>query len=82
MTTLREGTNNWTCFPGNENEIGNVPMWCDPIGLQYAKDNLSGKPAPTNTAPGLIYMLCGATQHSNTDASDKTSLAILSGFIG
>jgi len=76
MTTLREGTNNWTCFPGNENEIGNVPMCCDPMGLQWAKDALSGKPTPTNTAPGLIYMLCGATQHSNTDVADKTSPAI------
>lgn len=76
MVTLREGTNNWVCFPGNENETGNVPMCCDPQGLQWAKDALSGKPAPTNTAPGLIYMLCGATQHSSTDAFDKTSPAI------
>lgn len=38
-------------------------------------DIMAGRPAPTNTAPGIIYMLCGAdaTQHSNTDPSDKTS---------
>jgi hypothetical protein len=76
MTTLREGTNDWVCFPGNENEIGNVPMCCDPMGLKWMMDAMSGKPAPTNTAPGLIYMLCGATQHSNTDPLDKTSPAI------
>jgi hypothetical protein len=35
-----------------------------------------GKPAPTNTVPGIIYMLCGATQHSNTDRFDRTSPAI------
>ena len=30
LTILRKGTNEWMCFPGNENEIGNVPMACDP----------------------------------------------------
>jgi hypothetical protein len=76
ITMLREGTNEWICFPGNENEVGNVPMCCNPQGLQWAKDALSGKPAPTNTAPGLIYMLCGASQHSTTDVTDKTSPGI------
>src|ERR1700761_1337493 len=52
MTTLRKGTNDWVCFPGNENEIGNVPMCCDPQGLQWMMDALSKKPKPTNTAPG------------------------------
>jgi predicted amidohydrolase len=73
---LRQGTNDWVCFPGNENEIGNVPMCADPMGLQWMTDIMTGKPAPTNTAPGIIYMLCGATQHSNTDPTDKTSPAI------
>ena len=70
---LRQGTNDWVCFPGDENEIGNVPMCADPMGLQWMMDIMAGKPAPTNTAPGIIYMLCGATQHSNTDPFDKTS---------
>src|SRR3974377_1563506 len=60
---LRQGTNDWVCMPGDENEIGNVPMCADPMGLQWMKDIMAGKPAPTNTAPGIIYMLCGATQH-------------------
>jgi hypothetical protein len=34
------------------------------------------------TAPGLCYMLCGATQHSNTDAHDRTSPAIPIARIG
>ncbi|WP_051194170.1 hypothetical protein [Nocardia jiangxiensis] len=70
---LRQGTNDWVCLPGDENEIGNVPMCADPMGLQWMLDMMAGKPAPTNTAPGIIYMLCGATQHSNTDPSDRTS---------
>ena len=26
LIVLRQGTNDWVCFPGNENRIGNVPM--------------------------------------------------------
>ena len=46
------------------------------MGLQWMLDIMAGKPAPTNTAPGIIYMLCGATQHSNTDPFDRSSPAI------
>src|SRR5271168_2634853 len=52
VVVLRQGTNQWVCFPGDENEIGNVPMCADPMGLQWMKDIMAGKPAPTNTAPG------------------------------
>ena len=76
LVILRQGTNEWVCFPGNENEIGNVPMCADAMGLQWMMDIMAKKPKPTNTAPGLIYMLCGATQHSNTDPFDRTSPAI------
>ena len=76
VVVLRQGTNQWVCFPGDENEIGNVPMCADPMGLQWMRDIMAGKPAPTNTAPGIIYMLCGATQHSNTDPFDRSSPAI------
>jgi hypothetical protein len=51
-------------------------MCVDALGMQWFRDLLEGKPQPTNAAPGLCYMLCGATQHSNTDAHDKTSPAI------
>ena len=73
VTILVQGTNHWVCFPGDENEIGNVPMSCDPMGLQWMKDVMAKKPKPTNTAPGLIYMLCGAEQRSTTDPFDRTS---------
>lgn len=76
MVILEQGTNDWTCFPGDENHIGNVPMACDPMGLQWALDLLAGKPAPTNKAPGLIYMLCGATQHCIRNPLDTTSPAV------
>jgi hypothetical protein len=73
---LRQGANEWVCLPGNENVVGDPPMCVDALGMQWFKDLLEGKPQPSNAAPGLCYMLCGATQHSNTDAHDKTSPAI------
>jgi len=73
---LRQGTNGWLCMPGDENRIGDVPMCVDGMGMQWFKDAMTGQPRPTNKAPGLCYMLCGATQHSNTDPRDRTSPAI------
>ena len=76
MVVLRQGTNPWVCMPGNENIVGDVPMSLDPMGMQWYKDVRARRPKPTNTAPGLIYMLCGATQRSYTDPFDTTSSAI------
>jgi hypothetical protein len=52
LVILRQGTNEWICFPGNENEIGNVPMCADPMGLLWMMDIHASKPKPTNAAPG------------------------------
>jgi hypothetical protein len=73
---LRKGTNDWVCMPGNEDVVGDPPMCVDALGMQWFKDLREGAPEPTNKAPGLCYMLCGATQHSNTNAHDRTSPAI------
>jgi len=75
-SVLREGTNGWVCVPGDENRIGDPPMCVDELGMQWFKDIFAGKPAPTNRTPGLCYMLCGATQHSNDTPFDHTSPAI------
>jgi hypothetical protein len=76
MTVLRPGTNHWVCVPGNENIIGAADMCADPMGMQWMMDAMAKKPKPTNTSPGLIYMLNGALQRSYTDPFDKTSPAI------
>ena len=47
LVILRQGTNDWICFPGDENEIGNVPMCADPMGLQWMMDIRAKKPKPT-----------------------------------
>jgi hypothetical protein len=73
LTVLSKGTNEWVCFPGDENIIGDVPMAADPMGMQWFMDLLARKPKPTNSSPGLMYMLCGAYQHSYTDPFDRTS---------
>jgi hypothetical protein len=76
LTVLRAGTNDWVCVPGDQNIIGATDMCLDPMGMVWMKDAMARKPKPTNTSPGLIYMLNGATQHSYTDPFDRTSPAI------
>ncbi len=76
MTVLVKGSNGWVCVCGEENKIGCPPMCMNPMGLQWMMDAMQGKPNPTNSAPGMIYMLCGATQRSNTNPLDRTSPAI------
>ena len=39
LVILRQGSNDWVCFPGDENEIGNVPMCADSMGLQWMMDS-------------------------------------------
>jgi hypothetical protein len=73
MTVLRPGTNQWLCVPGNENIIGQADMCADPMGMRWILDIAARKPKPSNTEPGLIYMLNGALQHSYTDPFDRTS---------
>jgi hypothetical protein len=70
---LREGTNGWTCMPGNPNVVGEPAMCADPASMQWFADFAAHKPKPTNTVPGITYMLAGATQRSDSDPYDKTS---------
>jgi hypothetical protein len=76
MNVLRKGTNLWVCVPGNENIIGRADMCADPAGMQWMTDIAARKPKPSNTEPGIIYMLNGAVQHSYTDPFDTTSPGI------
>ena len=75
-TVLREGSNGFTCMPGNPEVIGDPPMCVDAASLQWFADAKAHKPKPTNTVPGITYMLAGATQRSDSDPNDKTSPAI------
>ena len=70
---LREGNNGFTCMPGNPKVIGDPAMCEDATSMQWAADFKARKPKPTNTVPGITYMLAGATQRSDSDPYDKTS---------
>jgi hypothetical protein len=73
MTVLKEGSNGFTCMPGDPKVIGDPAMCADAASMQWAADFRAHKPKPTNTVPGITYMLAGATQRSDTDPFDTTS---------
>jgi hypothetical protein len=70
---LREGNNGFTCMPGNPSVVGDPPKCADAAAMQWSADFKAHKAKPTNTAPGIVYMLAGATQRSDTDPYDTTS---------
>jgi hypothetical protein len=76
MIVLREGSNGFTCMPGNPEAIGDPAMCSDAASMQWAADFKAHKPKPTNTVPGITYMLAGATQRSDSNPYDTTSPAI------
>jgi hypothetical protein len=73
---LREGNNGFTCMPGNPKVVADPPMCVDGAAMQWYDDAKAHKPKPTNTVPGITYMLAGATQRSDSDPHDTTSMPI------
>ena len=76
MIVLREGNSGFTCMPGNPKAVGEPPMCVDGAAMQWYDDAKAHKPKPTNTIPGITYMLAGATQRSDSDPHDTTSMPI------
>ena len=76
MTVLREGTNGFTCFPGHPNVIGDDAMCADAPSMQWMGDMMSKKPKPTNTQPGVTYMLAGGTDWSGSDPNASSGTPI------
>ncbi len=66
---LREGSNGFVCQPGNPKVVGRPASCSNAAALQWIADLAAGKPSPTNTQAGFIYMLAGATER---DASGST----------
>ena len=66
MRTLREGHNGFTCMPDNPTTPGPDPMCLDGAAMEWAKAWM-GKQTPTAGKIGLMYMLSGGTDASNTD---------------
>lgn len=66
MKTLREGKNGWTCMPDSPTTPGPDPMCMDANAAKWAAAWMGKKDPPANTA-GVMYMLEGGTDASNTD---------------
>lgn len=66
MRTLRKGTNDYTCMPDNPQTPGPDPMCMDKNALEWAHAWMSHKPPPAGKL-GVMYMLAGGTDASNTD---------------
>jgi hypothetical protein len=73
MKILREGSNDFTCMPGDASETGMPAMCADKVAMQWNNDFAQHKDRPSTTVPGIEYMLAGATQRSDSDPFDKTS---------
>jgi len=66
MQTIRKGTNGWTCMPDSPATPGPDPMCFDANAGKWVEAWLGHKPPPPNVV-GLMYMLEGGTDASNTD---------------
>jgi len=66
MRTLRQGNNGFTCMPDDPATPGPDPMCMDKASMNWAMAMMAHKPVPVG-AIGLMYMLSGGTDASNTD---------------
>lgn len=70
MKMLRAGSNGFTCMPDSPATPGPDPMCMDASAMKWVQAWLEHKPPPTD-APGIMYMLAGGTDASNTDPYAK-----------
>jgi len=75
-TVLREGTNGFTCFPGHPGVVGDAPYCANQPALRWEKDLMILKSKPTNTEPGIVYMLQGGTDWSASDPNATSGTPI------
>jgi hypothetical protein len=66
MRTVRTGSNAFTCMPDNPNTPGPDPMCWDKNSNDWVDAYLNHKAPPAGKV-GLMYMLAGGTDASNTD---------------
>lgn len=70
MRTLRKGTNDFTCMPDLPTIPGPNSMCMDKNGMEWAQAYMDHKPPPAGKL-GMVYMLEGGTDASNTDPYAK-----------
>jgi hypothetical protein len=76
---LREGSNGFTCQPGDPTVVGRPASCSNEAARQWSADMAAHKPKPSNAEPGIVYMLAGATQRAVSGPSDETSPPITIG---
>jgi hypothetical protein len=68
---LREGSNGFTCQPGNPKVVGRPATCSNEAARQWSADLAAGKPSPSNTVLGIIYMQAGATERGASGQTVK-----------
>lgn len=71
MRTLRAGSNGFTCIADEPTTPGPDPMCMDESSMAWVGALLGHKTPPTGKV-GLMYMLAGGTDASNTDPYAKS----------
>ena len=66
LRTIRQGSNGYTCMPDSGAAPGPDSMCADGPAMKWLGAYMAHK-APEPNAVGLIYMLAGGTDASNTD---------------
>lgn len=74
MRTLRKGSNGFTCMPDDPSTPGPDPMCLDQNALAWAQAWLSHQTPPAGKV-GMMYMLQGGADASNTDPYAKKPAA-------
>ena len=74
MRTLRAGSNGFTCMADNPRSPGPDPMCMDANAMAWLMAFITRRPPPADTV-GLMYMLAGGSDASNTDPYAQTPAA-------
>lgn len=67
MKEIHAGTNGWTCMADEPDSPGLDPMCLDKAAMEWVQALMAKAPKPTNSVPGLGYMLQGGSDISATD---------------
>jgi hypothetical protein len=68
---LRDGNNGFVCQPGNPKIVGRPATCSNEAARQWSEDLAAGKPTPTNTELGIVYMQAGATERGASGETIK-----------